>query len=157
MRTAPAWDCQRSVDVDVPVSFAWQYMTDIRNWNDPPAEFALDGPFAAGSRGTTRMPGQLPASWTIRDVEPGRAYTIEGGSLFERAQLLVHWRFDALSERSARLTQRLELCGENAATYVDGVRAGFEPHVEPGMRRIAEMMTRAAGKDDGAKEGVTNA
>jgi len=123
MKTAPAWECQRSVDVDVPVSFAWQYMTDIRNWNDPPAEFALDGPFADGSRGTTRMPGQPPASWTIRDVEPGCAYTIEGGSWFERAQLLVHWRFDALSERRARLTQRLKLCGDNAATYVEEVRA----------------------------------
>ena len=37
MSTAPTWECQRSIDVDVPVSFAWAYMTDIRNWNDPPA------------------------------------------------------------------------------------------------------------------------
>jgi hypothetical protein len=46
MSSAPAWECQRSVDVDVPVSFAWQWMTDVRNWSDPPAEFTLDGPFA---------------------------------------------------------------------------------------------------------------
>jgi len=31
-----------------------------------------------------------------------------------------------------KLTQRIELCGENAATYVDGIRAGFEPNLEPG-------------------------
>ncbi len=88
---------------------------------------------------------------------PGRAYTIEGGSWFERAHLLVHWRFEALSERRARLTQRLELCGENAATYVEGVRASFEPHLESGMRRIAERMTRAAGTDERARAGATNA
>jgi Polyketide cyclase / dehydrase and lipid transport len=143
MNSAPAWECQRSVDVDVPVSFAFAYLTDIRNWSDPPAEFALDGPFANGTRGTTRMPGQPAASWTIRDVEPGRGYTIEGGSFLERAVLLVHWRFDPLSEQTATLTQRMELIGENAAAYVDAMKSGFEPNIEPGMQRIAERMERA--------------
>lgn len=142
--TTSAWEFQRSVDANVPIGFAWQYMADVRNWSDPPAEFALDGPFASGSPGTTRMPGLPPNTWTLRDVEPGRGYTIEGGSFFDRALLLVHWRFDALSERSTRLTQRLELCGENAAAYIDGVRAGFEPNLEPGLRRIAALMEQAA-------------
>ena len=125
MSSAPAWECQRSVDVDVPASFAWQYMTDVRNWSDPPAEFTLDGPFAAGTRGTTRMPGQGTNVWTIGDVDPGRAYTIQGGSFLENASLLSHWRFEPLSDHSTRLTQRLELCGENAAAYVDGIRVGI--------------------------------
>ena len=58
MRHAPLWECERSVEVDVPVAFAWAHMTDIRNWNDPPAEFTLDGPFVDGSRGSTQMPGR---------------------------------------------------------------------------------------------------
>ena len=115
-------------------------MTDIRNWNDPPAEFALEGPFVEGTRGTTRMPGQPLASWTIRDVEPGRSYSIEGGSFMERAVMIARWRFDPLSERTARLTQRMELLGENAAAYVDDIKALFEPNLEPGMRRIAQRM-----------------
>jgi hypothetical protein len=140
----PAWECQRSVDVDVPAAFAWQYMTDVRNWSDPPAEFALEGPFTSGSRGITRMPGRPPATWSIRNVEPGRGYTIEGGSFLEGALLLFHWRFDALSDRTTRLTQRVELCGENAAAYIQDVSAGFEPNLEPGLRRIAERMLLAA-------------
>jgi hypothetical protein len=32
--------------------------------------------------------------------------------------------------------------------YIDAIRAGFEPNLEPGLRRIAEMMTRAAGDGD---------
>ena len=143
MSIAPAWECQRSVEAEVPVSFAWAFMTDISNWNDPPAEFALEGPFVEGMRGTTQVPGRPLASWTIRDVEPGRGYTIEGGSFFERAVILVHWRFDPLSERTARLTQRMELLGENAAAYVDEIKSLFEPNMEPGMRRIAQMMERA--------------
>ena len=142
--TAPAWECQRSVEVDVPASFAWQYMTDVGNWSDPPAEFALEGAFASGSRGTTRMPGRPPATWTIRDVESGHGYTIEGGSFLENAVLLFHWRFDAVSDRTTRLTQHIELCGENAAAYVADVSARFGPNLAPGLRRIAERMAKAA-------------
>jgi hypothetical protein len=144
MSVTPAWECERSVDAEVPIAYAWHYMTDVGNWSDPPAEFSLEGPFAGGSRGTTTMPGQPAASWTIRDVEPGRAYTLEGGSFLDRAVLLFHWRFDALSARRTRLTQRIELSGENAATYINEIRAGFEPNLEPGLRRIAQAMARAA-------------
>lgn len=119
-------------------------MTDVRNWSDPPAEFTLEGPFATGTRGTTRMPGQPANLWSIHDVDPGRAYTIVGGSFMENAWLRCHWRFDPLSETRTRLTQRLELGGENAAAYVDDIRSGFEPNLEPGMRRIAQLMARAA-------------
>jgi hypothetical protein len=141
MSIEPAWECQRSVDVDVPASFAWAYMTDIRNWDDAPAEFALEGPFVQGTRGTTRLPGQPLMHWTIRHVEPGRGYTIEG-SFLEGAVGLAHWRFDPRSERTARLTQRMELLGENAAAHVDEIRSLFEPNMEPGMRTIAQLMER---------------
>ena len=154
MESPPVWECQRSVDCDVPVAFAWQYMTDITNWSDPPAEFALDGSFAAGSRGTTRMPGQPPALWLIRDLDAGKSYTIEGGSFLDRAWMLFHWRFDELPSGGTRLTQRIELRGENAATYLDDVRAGFEPNLEPGMRKIAENMRRASLETGRANEPV---
>ena len=74
MSTAPAWECQRSVDVDV----------------------------------------------------------------------LFHWRFDAVSDRTIRVTQRVELRGENAAAYVAEGSAGFEPNLEPGPRRMAPRMLQAA-------------
>jgi hypothetical protein len=143
MNSEPAWICQQSVDVDVPVAFAWGYMTDVRNWSDPPAEFTLEGPFAAGTRGTTRMSVQAAKSWIIRDVDPGRGYTIES-AFVENALLLVHWQFDALGEQRTRLTQRLELSGENAARYINDIRSAFEPNLEPGMQRIARMMMERA-------------
>lgn len=143
MKTAPVWNCERSVEVDVPVAFAWRYMTDVRNWNDPPAEFDLDGPFVEGARGTTRMPDRPAMSWTIRDVDPGRGYTIAGSGLLENAHLHVRWRFDSVSDQKTKLTQRMELSGENAAAYVEAVSSAFEPHLEPGMRRIAGLMAQA--------------
>ncbi len=143
MNSEAVWACERSVDVDVPVSFAWQFMTDVRNWSDPPAEFALEGAFAEGTRGTTRMPGQAATSWTIRSVDAGRAYTIDASASLETASLLFHWRFDSVTAQRTRLTQRLELSGENALAYIDAIRSAFEPNLEPGMRRIAVMMVRA--------------
>ena len=112
-----AWECQRAVDAEVPVSFAWQFMTNVDNWSDPPAEFTLDGPFVAGARGTTSLPGQPAISWIISHVDVGRGYTIEGSELFERACLRIHWRFEAVTELGTRLTQHLELVGDNAAEY----------------------------------------
>ena len=88
------------------------------------------------------MPGYPAHSWMLREVEPERGYTIGGGSFLKGAALLVHWRFDALSERRTRLTQRMELSGENAASYVNDLRAAFEPNLEPGMQRIARLMER---------------
>lgn len=150
MKSAPVWICERSVDVDVPAAFAWRYMTDVRNWSDPPAEFELDGPFASGARGTTRMPDRPPMSWTIAEVDRGSGYTIVG--LLENASMSVRWRFEPVSDGKTRLTQRLELSGENAPAHVEAIRAAFEPNLEPGMRRIANLMVGAMAREESSVE-----
>jgi hypothetical protein len=48
-----ALQLEHSIAAEVSPEFAWKYGTDIATWNDPPARFELDGPFIAGSRGTT--------------------------------------------------------------------------------------------------------
>jgi hypothetical protein len=152
MKATPVWTCERSVDADVPAAFAWRYMTDVRNWNDPPAEFELDGPFANGARGTTRMPDQPPVSWTIAEVDRGSGYTIVGDGFLENVLLSVRWRFEPLSDGRTRLTQRMELSGVNAPAHVEAIRAAFEPNLEPGMRRIADLMVGAMAMEDGSVE-----
>ena len=116
MSRAPAWECQHSVDVDVPAAFAWQYMTRRRQLERSSRRVHARRPVHLGrAQGTTRMPGQPPVAWTVRDVDDGRAYTIDGDSLLENARLLFHWRFDAISNDRTRLTQHVELRGDNAA------------------------------------------
>ena len=44
-----ACQLEHSVEAEVSSSFAWSWRTDINNWDDPPAQFQLDGPFASGS------------------------------------------------------------------------------------------------------------
>jgi hypothetical protein len=138
-----AWETEHSADVDVSPSFAWEYMTNVANWDDPPATFELDGPFAAGARGTTRIPGQESRQWQIREVNPITSYLFE--MPLYGATLAFEWRFEARVDGKARLTQHIILSGENGPAYVEQVRPVFNSTLAPGMARIAAAMERAAG------------
>jgi hypothetical protein len=45
------WELTESVETDATLEFVWNYWTNVANWDDPPAKFELDGPFAAGLSG----------------------------------------------------------------------------------------------------------
>ena len=77
---------------------------------------------------------------------PSTAYTIEV-SVAADAAVRFQWRFDPVSERRTTLTQRVQLCGDGAATLVDTIRAAFEPNLASGMQRVARMMTERAAQD----------
>jgi hypothetical protein len=130
-----------SIESGVGLAFAWRFRTDLTTWDDPPAQFQLDGPFAEGSSGKTLMPGQEPLVWRIRDVEPGRSFTIE--MPLDRATLQFEWRLTPISERRTKLTQRVLLSGNNAAAYREQVRTGFGVNLAAGMERIAASMEAA--------------
>ena len=136
------YQVEHSVEAPVSAAFAWDWRTDLKNWDDPPAQFQLDGPFAVGSWGTTRLPGQEPLRWQIRDVQPGRSFVIE--LPLDRATLSFEWRFDAMSDRHTRLSQRIVLAGDNAAAYAPQVRATFGSNLPDGMSRIAAAIAAAA-------------
>ena len=70
----------------------------------------------------------------------------------ENASLSVRWRFEPVSDTRTRLTQRLELSGANVPADVEAIRSAFEPNLEPGMRRIANLMVGAMAKEDGSVE-----
>jgi hypothetical protein len=142
-----ALQLEESVEAEVSPSFAWNWRTDIKNWDDPPAHFQLDGPFASGSWGTTLLPGQVPLRWHIRDVQPGTSFVID--MPLDRAVLSFQWLFDAVSDRRTRITQRIVLSGDNAAAYTKHVQASFGATLRDGMKRIADAMARAARSTEG--------
>jgi hypothetical protein len=142
------YQVEYSVEAQVSPAFAWDWRTDVTNWDDPPAQFQLDGPFATGSWGTTRLPGQEPLRWQIRDVRPGRSFTIE--MPLDQATLSFEWRFEAVSDRRTRLWQRIVLVGDNGAAYAAQVRAAFGSSLPDGMNRIAAALAAAAASTRGA-------
>ena len=136
-----ALQLEYSVEAGVSAAFAWQFRTNVSNWNDPPAQFALDGPFEAGSRGTTNFPGQHALHWRITEVQHGQSFVTE--MQLDRATLNFEWRFDRVSEHTTKLTQRIVLSGANAPAYSGQVEAAFGPNLAEGMKRIASEMVVA--------------
>lgn len=136
-----AWEIAHSVDANASPAFIWTYMTNVANWDDPPAKFELDGPFTVGSMGTTCMPGQEPLRWRLCEINPMESYVLE--MILDRAILLFEWRFEGRSDGRTRLTQRIALSGENAAAYTAQVQSAFTSTLAEGMHRIAAALERA--------------
>jgi len=145
--TTIAWEIAHSVETSARPAFAWNFWTDVANWDDPPAKFGLDGPFATGSRGTTRLPGQEPLHWFIREVIPPSTATIELS--LDGASLSFQWRFEGLPYGGTRLTQRIALQGEKAELYLSQVKAAFTANLPGGMNKMATAMANA---DPGRKD-----
>ena len=139
---------EHSIEAQVSLEFAWKFRTDIANWNDPPARFVLDGPFIAGSRGTTVLPGQEPLNWSIREVRPFTTFVLE--MQLDNALLTFDWQFHELSKQRTRMTQKIVLSGDNASAYVAQVEAGFGSNLADGMRRIATEMAAAERRSTNA-------
>ena len=128
------WQFEYSVETSASPAFAWRYWTDVGNWVDPPARFALEGVFDTGSRGTTFIPGQEPLQWVIEEVQPGRSARIR--MQLDRAAFFFEWRFEEASERRTRLTQRVTLTGDNREAYAQGVQV-FQANLPGGMKKMA--------------------
>jgi len=65
--TTIAWEMTHAVETNASPAFAWNYWTDVANWDDPPAKFDLDGSFAGlagprGCRGRSRWSGSSEGS-----------------------------------------------------------------------------------------------
>jgi hypothetical protein len=140
--TTGLWEITHTVETSASPGLAWNYWTNVAHWDDPPAEFALEGPFAPGSRGTTRLPGQEPLSWVIREVAAPNSATIEL-KVGEGVSIFFKWRVDGLDDGRTRLTQRIMLAGEKADAFLDQAKAAFSTSPADGMRRLAAAMAEA--------------
>src|SRR5262249_10096667 len=98
-----------------------------------------NGPFAAGSRITTNLPGQILHS-VIREVTPDAEAIID--LQLPDAVLTFHWKLERLAEDRTRITQRLQLSGANANSFVP--QSGMLEQTTPeGMKKLAAAIERA--------------
>jgi hypothetical protein len=134
------WQTSHSIETRATIEFAWRYWTDVKNWDDPPARFEFVGPFVTGARGLTRLPGQPPVEWFVRDVTPGAAATIEIPA--DGAALSFEWKFESAGEGATLLTQRIALRGQNAENYLGHAKT-LEENLPLGMKKMASAIERA--------------
>jgi len=137
----PAWSFEHSVLARVPLEDAWSFWTDVGHWSlDTSVEWVrLDGPFAAGTYGTTKPRAGEPIRWLIEEAETGRA-TIRID--LPGALVRFDWSFIAETRTATRLTQRVALTGEKASDYLAIAQSELAAGIPLGMAKLAEAMER---------------
>ena len=141
-----AWRFEYSVECLVSRDFAWQFWTDVANWAvvDPAVESVkLDGPFAAGAKGTTKPRGSDSVEWRVTEVEDRSRALIEMPA--PGAVLRCLLTFEDSLNGGTRITQRMSLDGERAEDYA-WIGAEMEKGMPEGMQKLAEAIRRVAGE-----------
>lgn len=142
----PLWEREESVEARAQPAFAFRYWTNVENMRaDPGIErVETDGPYRPGMRGTTHLVGGGTTDWVVTEVDPERRVVIE--MALREATLRFEILFEERAGGGSLLTQRVGLWGPNAASYLEGVEAGFGTSLRDGMLavrdRIDEALTR---------------
>ena len=143
------WELKHSVIANANRQTVWEFVSNIDNLarleGDAVESMTLDGPFQAGSKGTTKMRGQEPTHWRLVEVEPpGRSVTeVE----LTGAVVRFTWTYEELPDKRTRLSQHMVLEGPGAEAYVPVMEEHFAPNVSKGMEKLAgEIARHAAGQ-----------
>ncbi|MCB0628253.1 MAG: hypothetical protein R2824_30380 [Saprospiraceae bacterium] len=139
-----AWQFEHSVVCNASRSFAWSFWTDVSNWERLEGAtvewIKIDGPFAAGTLGATKSPGQDPQYWKITQLDLERSATIEvtlDGAVFKNRMVL-----ESITQEQTRIIQRMSLAGEKAAGFAEGMRM-FETSAPQGLGKLAKAIESA--------------
>lgn len=139
-----AWQFEHSIECNADRAFVWSFWTDVSNWErlegDSVDWIKLDGPFAEGTPGATKTPGQDPLNWKIAQVDPERSATIEmplDGAVFFNVMTL-----ESVSANRTRITQRMSLAGEKASDIAKGMEM-FETTAPQGLAKLAKTIESA--------------
>lgn len=139
-----AWQFEHTVECKVNRSFVWSFWTNVSNWERIEGKavewIRLHGPFALGTFGETKMPGQDPQKWKIAQIDPGHSATIEmaiAGALFHNEMIL-----ESISPNQTRIVQRMSLTGAKAQDLAEGMRV-FETSAPQGLAKLAKAIELA--------------
>ena len=140
------WKFEYSVECQAPRDFAWRFWTNVDNWSlDPGVDSVqLDGPFAAGSKGTTKIRNGDSVEWHLVEVRDCRHAVIEFPAT--GAVLRTHMTFEDSASGGTRITQQMMLAGEQAGAYEGTIGRQMEEGMPQGMRKLAAEIAKAAGR-----------
>ena len=141
-----SWELKHSVIANANRQTVWEFVSNVDNLarieGDAVESMTLDGPYQAGSKGTTKMRGQEPIHWRLAEVEPpGR--TVTEVKLTEAVVRFI-WTYEELPDDRTRLSQHIVLEGPGAEAYVPVMEEHFAPNVAKGMEKLAEEIARYA-------------
>jgi hypothetical protein len=140
------WELKHSVIANANRQTVWEFISNIENGarieGDAVESMTLDGPFQAGTKGTTKMPGQEPTHWRLVEVEPPERTVTE--IELNDAVVRITWTYEEVPGGRTRLSQHMALEGPGAQAYVPVMEQHFTPNIGKGMERLAEEIARSA-------------
>ena len=134
------WHFEHSAESSAHPHDVWLRYLDVNRWcewSQRGVEWSrIDGPFAVGTKGTSKPPSSLRLRFKLVAVEPDALFASEvklpGGRLrFEHTIEPV--------ESASHITHRVVLHGPLAFLYVPMVRKGTEKGLPDGVERLAAM------------------
>ena len=135
-----AWHFEHGADSAAGPHDVWQRYVDVANWSEWSREGVewsrLDGPFAVGTRGTSKPSGSPRLRFTLAAVEPDTMFASE--AKLPGARL----RFEHVIEPrppGCRITHRFTLDGPLASLYTRFVKKGIERGLGDGVDRLAAI------------------
>jgi hypothetical protein len=140
------WELKHSVITNANRQKVWEFVSNIDNLarieGDAVESMTLDGPYEAGSQGTTKMRGQEPIHWRLAEVERPRRSVTE----MELIEAVVRftWTYEELPDGRTHLSQHIELEGPGAEAYVPFMEEHFVGNLPKGMERLAEEIAKYA-------------
>ncbi len=139
-----AWQFEHSVECNSDKSFAWAFWTDVSNWERLEGNavewIKLEGPFAVGTSGATKTPGQDSYNWKITQLDPEHSATIEmplDGAAFCNVMIM-----ESIDSNRIQITQRLSLNGKKSADFAEGMQA-FETSAPQGLAKLVKAIESA--------------
>ncbi len=147
-QSSTTWETKHSVVANANRQTVWEFHSNVDNVahvEGDAVSMTLDGPFQAGTRGTTKMVGQDPTHWQLVEVIPPERSVTE----MELTEAVVRttWTFEELPDDRTRLSQHMVLEGPGADAYVSVMEELFAGNIVKGMEKIAaEIAKYAAGQ-----------
>jgi hypothetical protein len=149
------WEFEHSLECDATSEFAWDFWTTVANWKrvegDAVEWIEMDGQFAVGTRGSTKSPGQEPRNWQIAEVDVGKLATIQ--MTLDGAVFATTMKFESLSEKRTRITQRMALTGDVPAELLEGIRT-FEATAPQGLAKMVSFIEQDQLDRDAGEHGM---
>lgn len=147
-----AWEFEHTVECSASRSFVWAFWTDVSNWerieDDAVEWIRLEGPFEAGTRGVTKLPGQEPRSWVISRVAVQESAKID--MPVDDAVFVNQMTLESIDDGHTRIRQRLALEGEVPTELVEGMRT-FESTAPEGLAKLASAIEESQRNDLGGE------
>jgi Polyketide cyclase / dehydrase and lipid transport len=134
-----AWELQHSAVSGAGPAQVWERYTDVdewREWSKGVEKSSLDGPFKAGTKGTSKPPNMPKGRFQLVAVEPEQGFTSEiklpGGTLTLEHMLEP-------TDGGTRITHRATLAGPLNFIWTPVIGRMIKRELPDGVERLAEL------------------